>query len=84
LDFQPEIPWTNMQPLPDVAAVNAPFAAIPLFTGDKTVPLPGDWQNAANGYEASPCFISAQQRNPLPLGILATVPWFTLGDPPSA
>jgi hypothetical protein len=82
LDFQPEIEWTNMQPIPDQASINAPNGAIPLFTGDKTIPLPGAWQNAANGWEASPCFIAAQQRNPLPMNVLAVVPSLEVGDTP--
>ncbi len=82
LDFQQEIDWTNMQPIPDQASIGAPNGAIPLFTGDKTIPLPGAWQNAANGWEASPCFLAAQQRNPLPMNVLACVPYLDVGDSP--
>ncbi len=82
LDFQQEIDWTNMQPIPDQASIGAPNGAIPLFTGDKTIPLPGAWQNAANGWEASPCFIAAQQRSPLPMNILCVVPYLEVGDTP--
>lgn len=79
LDFQREIPWSNLVDLPEVPSSNAPDAALPLFSGDKFAPFNDDWQNY-NGWEASPGMIAAQQTNPLPMNILAFVPKFLLGD----
>lgn len=79
LDFQQEIPWTNLVDLPEIPQGNAPAAALPLFTGDKYVPVNDDWQNY-NGWEASPGMLCAQQTKPFPMNILAFVPKFELGD----
>ena len=79
LDFQQEIPWSNLVDVPDVPQQNLPDAALPLFTGDKFAPISDDWQNF-NGWEASPGWVAAQQLQPLPLNVLAFVPRYSLGD----
>lgn len=79
LDYQQEIPWTRMQDLPDLAQVDVPAAALPLFTGDKFAPVGGDWYNW-NGFEPSPGRMCAQQSNPLPMNILAMYPEVEFGD----
>lgn len=43
--------------------------AIPLFTGDKRIPFPGDWDSDA--------YIYITQDQPLPLNILAIIPYLT-------
>lgn len=79
LDFQQEIPWQNMQDIPDLAAVNIPAAALPLFTGDRRSQVAGDWANY-NGWEAAPGFVAVQQVYPLPMNILALIPDLEFGD----
>jgi hypothetical protein len=79
LDFQREVPWSNLVDLPDLPQQDIPSAALPLFTGAKFAPLNDDWQNW-NGWEASPGMIAAQQSQPLPMNILAFVPEFSMGD----
>lgn len=81
LDFQQEIPWSNMADMPDYAMDGqTPAAAMPLFTGDKEVPLFSSWQNW-NGWEAAPGFAAAQQTTPNPMNILAFVPKIEVGNP---
>lgn len=79
LPSQQEVPWANMQPVADYADDGVPAAALPLFTGDKHVPLASGWQNW-NGSEASPGMICVQQRNPLPVNVTALVPEMEVGD----
>jgi hypothetical protein len=81
LDFQQEIPWTNLVDLPEVPNADIPAAALPLFSGDKFQPVDDDWQNW-NGWEASPGMIAVQQSLPLPMNITALVPTFETGDTP--
>lgn len=75
LQYQQEIPWKDMQDVPDMAIVDVPLAAVPLFTGDHVVPIKDDFTNW-NGYEPAPGMMCAQQTNPLPMNILAMVPHF--------
>lgn len=79
LDFNEEVPWTNLVDLPEVPRANLPDAALPLFTGDKFTPINSDWQNW-NGWEAAPGMVCAQQTKPLPMNILAFMPNVELGD----
>jgi hypothetical protein len=81
LDFQQEIPWTNLVDLPEVPNADIPAAALPLFSGDKFQPVDDDWQNW-NGWEASPGMIAVQQSLPLPMNITALAPTFETGDTP--
>lgn len=79
MQYQPEIEWSDMQDVPDPAAVDVPLAAVPLFTGDRVVPINGDYLNW-NKFEPSPGMMCAQQTNPLPMNILAMVPHFQLAE----
>lgn len=79
LDFQQEIPWSNLVDLPEVPQRNLPAAALPLFTGDKYANLNDDWQNW-DGWQASPGWVAAQQTLPLPMNILCFVPEMSVGD----
>lgn len=79
LQYQQEIPWRDMQDVPDPAAVDVPLAAVPLFTGDRVVPIAGDFTNW-NGHEPAPGMMCAQQSSPLPMNILAMVPRFALAE----
>jgi len=79
LDFQQEIPWSNLVDVEDVPQRNVPSAALPLFTGDKFAPLNDDWQNW-DGWSAAPGMVCAQQVQPLPLNVLAFIPQVQVGD----
>ena len=79
LDFQQEVPWTNLVDIPEVPQDNVPSAALPLFTGDKYVNVDDDWQSW-NGWEASPGMVAAQQTKPWPMNVLALVPTWSPGD----
>ena len=79
LDFQEEIPWTNLVDMPEVPNANLPNAAIPLFSGTKFQPVIDDYQNF-NGFEAAPGMACVQQSLPLPMNVLAFVPNIALGD----
>ena len=79
LDFQQEIPWSNLVDVPDVPLANLPDAALPLFTGDKFAPINGDWQSW-DGFTAAGGQVCAQQTLPLPLNVLAFVPQISVGD----
>lgn len=46
--------------------------AVPLFTGDERVNIPGTWRKPAQ--------VAIQQRNPLPVNCLAVVPEILVGD----
>ncbi len=81
LDFQQEVPWTNLVDLPEVPNANIPLAALPLFSGDKFQPVDDDWQSW-NGWEASPGMVAVQQSLPLPMNITALAPTFETGDTP--
>jgi hypothetical protein len=81
LDFQQEIPWSNLVDVPEVPNANVPAAALPLFSGDKFARLNDDWQNY-NGWEAAPLMVAVQQSLPLPMNITALVPTFEVGDTP--
>ena len=79
LDYQQEIPWTNMVDLPEYPNANIPSAAVPLFSGTKFQPMNDDYQNW-DGFQASPGMAAVQQTLPLPLNILAFIPTFVVGD----
>jgi len=80
LDFFQEVPWDNLVDLDiDTPRANLPDAAIPLFTGTKSIPINSDWQNW-NGFEPAPGMVCAQQTLPLPMNILAFVPKIEIGD----
>ena len=78
-DSQPEFPWENMQDIPDFTFVNQPGAMMPLWTGDRHIPLQGAWYNH-NGFEPAPAFVAVQQTNPLPLTVLAVIPSIEVAD----
>lgn len=81
LDFQQEVPWSNLVDLPEVPVAGIPAAALPLFSGDKFQPISDDWANW-DGWQASPGMVAAQQSLPLPMNICALVPTFEVGDTP--
>ena len=80
LDYQPELPWSGMRPVPDQASVGVPSNAIPLFTGDTTRVSVGGGPQNWNGFEAAPGMIAVEQLNPLPLNVLAFMPDFIAGE----
>lgn len=79
LDFQQEVPWTNLVDTPEVPQDNAPASALPLFTGDKYVNIDDDW-TSWNGWEASPGQVAVQQTKPFPMNVLALIPSWEVGD----
>ena len=80
LNYQQEIPWAGMQNVPDYESANVPTNALPLYTGD-TLPIPvsGGPYNW-NGFEPAPGMVACQQLNPLPMNVLAVVPWIEPHD----
>jgi hypothetical protein len=79
LDYQEEVPWTNLGDLPEVPRTNVPDARLPLFTGDKYVNVDDDWQ-FWDGWQSSYGMVCVQQILPLPLNVLALVPSLNIGD----
>ena len=78
LNFQPEVQWSYLSEIKDrTSNINA-GNAIPLYTGDKFIPIEDDWWTDEG--DAQPGFIAAQQLNPLPMNILAFVPEAEVGD----
>ena len=73
-----EIPWANMQELKDRNAQVQAGWAIPLFTGDKFIPVDDDW-NLSDG-EPSPGMVAAQQTYPMPMNLLALIYNIDVGD----
>lgn len=64
--------WMNMKQFKERNATITAGSAIPLFTGDERILVPGDWQKPAQ--------VAVQQSFPLPANILAVIPEFTMGD----
>lgn len=64
--------WTNMKEIKQRNALITPGSAIPLFTGDARILVPGEW--------AKPGQIAIQAVYPLPLNVLAVMPEWTMGD----
>lgn len=69
---QANIPWTNLKEVKERNNLITAGSAIPLFTGDTRIIVPGDW--ATNGQ------IAIENSYPLPLNVLAIIPEFSLGD----
>ncbi len=74
-------PWGKMSLIPEVQNQLGPNQYLPLFTGDHYIPVDDDWNLV--GQSASPGMVAVQQRNPLPLQLLAILPKFVLGDTPT-
>lgn len=68
-------PWGNMIIAKDRSNLVGVNAAVPLFTGDIRVNVPGDWKK--------PGQVAVQQSFPLPASLLAVVSEVSLGDDPS-
>ncbi len=68
------VPWANMKEIKERNALVDAGSAVPLFTGDSYVLVPGDW--ATQGQ------VAVQQIYPLPATILAHVVNYSLGDMP--
>jgi hypothetical protein len=67
-------PWTKMIEIKERNNSVAATAAVPLFTGDAYINVPGNWQK--------PGQVAVQQSYPLPAEILAVIPQVVLGDDP--
>jgi len=76
--YQSENAWTNLQEIKERDVPINNNHPIPLFTGDRYIPIDDDW-NMANG-EASPGFLAVQQTDPLPMNILLLAPTWESGD----
>jgi len=68
------IPWTSMKEIKERNALITAGSAIPLYTGDSYILVPGDWNTKGQ--------LAAQQIYPLPMTLLAAVVNFTGGDNP--
>lgn len=66
------VPWTNMKQIKERTALIYAGNAIPLFTGDERILIPGDWNKKGQ--------VAIQQSFCLPCNILAVMPEWTLGD----
>ncbi len=66
------IPWTKMYEIKERNANIYAGNAIPLFTGDERMLVPGDWNKKGQ--------VAVQTSYPLPLNILAVIPEYSLGD----
>ncbi len=69
------VPWTNMKEVKERNNLITAGTALPLFSGDTRILLPGDWNEK--------CQIAVQQIYPLPLNLLALIPEVSLGDNPA-
>ena len=69
------IPWSNMKEIKERNALITAGSAVPLFTGDSYIIVPGDW--ATNGQ------LAMQQSYPLPMNVLAVFINYTPGDNPA-
>lgn len=68
------VPWENMVESKDRNGLLVDAgSAVPLFTGDQQIDVPGDWDS--NGQ------VAFQQIYPLPAGILGVITDYSLGDP---
>lgn len=66
------IPWTGMKPFKERNALVHAGSAIPLFSGDERILVPGAWEK--------PGQIAVQNIYPLPSNILAVIPEYSIGD----
>lgn len=68
------IPWTNMKEFKERNATIKAGNAIPLFTGDERILVPGSWDTKGQ--------VAVQQTYPLPANIEAIIPEYQVGDTP--
>lgn len=68
------IPWTNLEEIKDRSAAVDAGVAIPLYTGDKYVTTPGNWDIKGQ--------VAIQQTYPLPANITAVIIRANQGDTP--
>jgi hypothetical protein len=73
-------PFGRMIEVPETQNLIGPAQYLPLFTGDRYIPIDDDWNMP--GQSAPPGMIAAQQDYPLPLNVLAFIPKFATGDTP--
>lgn len=66
------VPWTDMMQIKERNNSVAMGQAIPLFTGDARINVPGIWAKQGQ--------VAAQQIYPLPFNLLAVIPEFSQGD----
>jgi hypothetical protein len=68
----PAIVWEQMVPLKQRTALVNAGRAVPLYTGDYLVTIPGEYKKTGQ--------VAVQQTYPLPLNILAVIPNVIVGD----
>jgi len=71
-------PYGKMNEIPEIQNQIGSGSYIPLFTGDRRIPIDGDWNLV--GWSAAPGMAAAQQDYPLPMTILAFDPEISVGD----
>lgn len=64
--------WSGLQEVKQRNASIAAGSAIPLYTGDYKIQVPGDWARTGQ--------VAIEQSYPLPCNILATIPDWSMGD----
>jgi hypothetical protein len=68
----PPVQWRNMKGIKGRGALINAGRAIPLYTGDYLVTLPGEY--------TKPGQVAVEQPYPLPLNIIAVIPELNVGD----
>lgn len=68
------VPWQNMKEIKERNALIHAGSAIPLYTGDSYILVPGDWVTKGQ--------LAMQQPYPMPMNVLAAVVNYTPGDNP--
>lgn len=66
------VPWANMKEIKERNALIHAGSAIPLFTGDEYINVPGDWDTKGQ--------VAVQQTYPLPANVLCLVIQYSVGD----
>ena len=66
------VPWTDMVEMPQREPAFQPGVPIPLLTGDTFTDITAGWAENAQ--------VAVQQRNPLPLQVVALIPNLEMGD----
>jgi hypothetical protein len=77
--LQQDVPWSHMQEIKEWSPFDVAGNALPLFTGDHTLPLDDDW-NTTDGQSAAPGMMAAQQPHPFPMNITCFIYEFDFED----
>ena len=70
---QANVPWVGLKEIKERNNSITAGTALPLYTGDHRILIPGDWQTNSQ--------VALEQNFPLPFNVLAVVPEVSVGDP---